>query len=78
MKAEHKPAKVIYELMGYKIRQIKKDAVCINRWGVYAGKTLVNEKEGYESFEKAKEIIDKLIAGTIPKNLLKSGKKRSY
>lgn len=50
---------------------MKDGAKYLNRFGVYAGKNLVNEKTGYESFEKAKEAINGLIAGTVTKTLIK-------
>jgi hypothetical protein len=71
MKLEYKKPRVIYQLQGYKIRQIRDSKTYLNKFGVYAGKYLVNEKDGYESYNKAVEIIDKLISGEVKKNLIK-------
>ena len=71
MKVEIKP-KTVAQILGYKIKQMCDSKKLIKRWGVYAGKNIVNEPKGFDTFEKALDLATKITTGEIKKNIIKN------
>lgn len=71
----NKKGKVLKQLKGYRIRQmVEKDGDSVTtRYGIYAGKRLVNNDKGFKTFDEALKVAtdivdDKIKAKTIRKN----------
>ena len=62
MKAEIKP-KVVDQVLGYRIKQMCDSKKLIKKWGVYAGKHIVNEPKGFDTVEGALELANKIASG---------------
>jgi hypothetical protein len=71
MKVEIKP-KVVGQVLGFRIKQMCDSKKLIKKWGVYAGKNIVNEPKGFNSFDEAVVFANKIINGEIKKDIIKN------
>jgi len=70
MKANIKP-KVVAQVLGYKVKQMCDSSKLIKKWGVYAGKNIVNEANGFNTLSEALELANKLANGETKLNKIK-------
>ena len=62
MKAEIKP-RVVAQVLGYRVKQMCDSKRLIKKWGVYAGKNIINEPKGFDTFNEALELANKIVSG---------------
>lgn len=70
MKTERKP-KVITQILGYRVKQMSDGKNLLKRYGIYAGKKLINESKGYETPEEAIGVINRINSGEIKPVVIK-------
>ena len=70
MKAEIKP-KVLGQVLGYKIKQMCDSKKLIKKYAVYAGKNIVNDPKGFDTYEQALELANKINNGDVKANVIK-------
>ncbi len=75
MAKEGKKGKVLHQIEGYRIRQMKDGEKYTGKFGVYAGKYPVNEEKGYETYDDALNTILKIVSGEIKSKKINKNKR---
>ena len=70
-----KKGKVLHQIEGYRIRQMKDGQRLTGKYGVFAGKYPVNEEKGFATYEEAMELATKLAHGEVTKQPIKKNKR---
>lgn len=66
------------QVLGFRIRQLVKEerGEKITKFYITAGKRLVQNKEGYDSFKEASDVLDKIASGEIKANIFGKHEKK--